>query len=157
MQRHTLYGVNPIAVYDLPPPLPPQVPHHPPLAIPADDAASVASSRANSVQPPEIDESRRQKPDRRLGRQAREKADSPAPRPNKTKASKQRDLPAVIIDFLAALPPAHMFDGATFHIDELLKLIRNANVPYPTGFIVNNKRPRGSDDDEGAARKRISG
>ena len=45
------------------------------------------------------------------------------------------------------LPPAAAFDGATFHIDELVRLIRDAGVPYPVGFVVKSKRGRGDDDD----------
>ena len=52
------------------------------------------------------------------------------------------------MDFLAALPPAAMFDGATFYVDELVKLIRDAGVPYPVGFVVKSKRGRGDDDDD---------
>ena len=56
------------------------------------------------------------------------------------------------MDFIAALPPARMFDGALFHIDELLRLIRDVNLPLPSGFVVNGKRARGMDDEEGPAR-----
>jgi hypothetical protein len=147
MQRHALFGVNPIAFYDLPPPLPLMPSVH--ATLPDDDTRSITSSRANSVQP-EIDEPRA-KPNRRGLRQPRERTNSPAPRTLNTKSTK-RDLPPQIMDFLAALPPAPMFDGATFHVDELIKLIRNVNVPYPIGFTVNSKRARGSDDDEGIAR-----
>ena len=44
---------------------------------------------------------------------------------------------------MAALPPAGMFDGATFHIDELVRLIRDVNVPFPVGFV----RKRGREDE----------
>jgi hypothetical protein len=147
MHRHTLFGVNPIATYDLPPPLPPIISHPIPTAQ-DDDVFSIASSRANSVHPPDIDDPKRSKLDR-FGRQIRERTNSPDPRTVKKKTTAKRELPAVIIDFLAALPPATMFDGATFHVDELIKLIRDANVPYPA---VKNKRARASDDDDGHVR-----
>ena len=118
-----------------------------------DDASSAVSSRANSVQPSDVDEAKRAKRDR-FGRQTRERTNSPDPRTIKKKTSSKRDLPAAIINFLAALPPASMFDGATFHVDELIKLIRDANVPYPVGFVVNSKRARGNEDDEGPPSKR---
>ena len=150
MTRYTSFGVNPIAIYDLPPPLPPAIPQQ---VAPArdEDASSVISSRANSVQPSDMDESKRLKLDR-FGRQVRERTNSPDPRTIKKKSSSKRELPPSILEFLAALPPANMFDGATFHIDELIKLIRDTNVPYPVGFTVKSKRTRGSDDDEGPVR-----
>jgi hypothetical protein len=152
MHRHTIFGINPIAIHDLPPPIPPQHFQPPSATAPDDDAASTTSSRANSVQPVDMDDARRGKVDR-FGRQTRERTNSPDPRTiQKKKAVNKRELPAVIMDFLAALPPAHMFDGATFHVDELVKLIRNANVPYPAGFVVNAKRARANDDDDGPAR-----
>jgi Suppressor of forked protein (Suf) len=147
MHRHTLFGVNPIATYDLPPPLPTIISHPIPTAQ-DDDTFSIASSRANSVQPSDIDDPKRPRLDR-FGRQIRERTNSPDPRTVKKKTTAKRELPAVIIDFLAALPPATMFDGATFHVDELIKLIRDANVPYPA---VKNKRARASDDDDGHVR-----
>ena len=150
MTRHTLFGVNPIPTYDLPPPLPPTIPQHPAPAR-DEDASSVISSRANSVQPSEMDEPQRVKLDR-FGRQIRERTNSPDLRTNKKKISSKRELPPSILEFLAALPPANMFDGATFHVDELVKLIRDANVPYPVRFVVKTKRARGSDDEEGPAR-----
>ena len=70
----------------------------------------------------------------------------------KKKAKDRRELPAVVIDFIAALPPASMFDGALFHVDELVKLIRDVNLPLPAGFMANGKRARGMDDDDGPAR-----
>ena len=150
MIRHTLFGVNPIAIYDLPPPLPPNIPQH--LAQAQDEvASSVVSSRANSVQPSDMDEPKRLTFDR-FGRQVRERTNSPDPRTIKKKTSGKRELPHSILAFLAALPPAHLFDGATFHVDELVNLIRDANVPYPTGFVVKSKRARGDDDDDGPAR-----
>lgn len=150
LTRHTLFGVNPIATYDLPPSLPPAIPQQ--LAPAHDeDASSVISSRANSVQPSDMDEPRRLKLDR-FGRRIRERTNSPDLRTIKKKSSSKRELPPSILEFLAALPPANMFDGATFHVDELIKLIRDANVPYPAGFVVKTKRARGSDDDDGPAR-----
>jgi Suppressor of forked protein (Suf) len=146
MHRHTLFGINPVAVYDLPPQLPPPVQPPAPTSQ-EDDASSVASSRANSVQPSEIEDGKRLKVDR-FGRQVRDRTNSPDPRNIKKKSSSKRELPGVIMDFLAVLPPASMFDGATFHVDELVKLIRDANVPYPIGFVVRAKRARGSDDDD---------
>ena len=78
MIRHTLFGVNPIAIYDLPPPLPPNIPQH--LAQAQDEvASSVVSSRANSVQPSDMDEPKRLTFDR-FGRQVRERTNSPDPR-----------------------------------------------------------------------------
>lgn len=149
MRRHTIFGVNPIAIYDLPPPLPPIISH--PLPTQDDDTSSVASSRANSVQPSDV-ETKRLKHDR-FGRQIRERTNSPDPRTIKKKGSAgKNELPPAILEFLAALPPANIFDGATFHVDELVKLIRDANVPYPVGFVVKNKRTRGSDDDDGNPR-----
>jgi cleavage stimulation factor subunit 3 len=150
MTRHTTFGVNPVAIYDLPPSLPPAIPEHPAPAH-DEDVASVISSRANSVQPSDMDDSKRLKLDR-FGRHVRERTNSPDPRTTKKKSSNKRELPRPILEFLAALPPANMFDGATFHVDELVKLIRDVNVPYPAGFIVKTKRARGSDDDEGPAR-----
>src|SRR5579859_3508194 len=152
IHRHTLFGINPIAVYDLPPPLPPIDLQPPPNIVTPnddDDATSVTSSRANSVHPSDLDDGRRKKKDR-FGRQIRDGA-SPVPKPAKTKTIGKKELPGVILEFMASLQPAHMFDGATFHVDELVKLIRNANVPYPAGFAVNAKRARG-DDDEGMVR-----
>ena len=146
MHRHTMFDINPVAIYDLAPPLPPQVQPPAPTSQ-EDDATSVASSRANSVQPSDMDEGKRLKVDR-FGRQIRDGTSSPDPRNIKKKFSSKRELPAVIMDFLAALPPASMFDGATFHVDELVKLIRDANVPYPVGFVVKAKRARGIDDDD---------
>jgi hypothetical protein len=146
MQRHTLFGINPVAIYDLPPTLPPPVQPTAPTSQ-DDDAYSIASSRANSVQPSDIDEGKRLKVDR-FGRQVRDRTSSPDPRNIKKKNLSKRELPAVIMDFLAALPPASMFDGATFHVDELVKLIRDANVPYPVGFVGKTKRARGSDEDD---------
>jgi len=153
MRRHTLFGINPIAIHDLPPQLPPILP--PPATGAEDDVVSETSSRAGSVQPPDMEDGKRTKLDR-FGRQTRERTNSPNPQTVKKKASSKKELPAAIIDFLTALPPAHMFDGATFHIDELVKLVRNANVPYPTGFVVNTKRARGDDDDfpTGGSKKR---
>lgn len=152
MHRHTIFGINPIAIHDLPPPIPPQPFHLPLTTAPDEDTASIASSRANSVQPSDIEDVKRGKVDR-FGRQTRERTNSPDPRTiQKKKATPKRELPAVIMEFLAALPPAHMFDGATFHVDELVKLIRNANVPFPAGFQVNGKRARANDDDEGPVR-----
>lgn len=119
-----------------------------------DDAASVTSSRANSVQPSDMDESsrQRQKLDR-FGRQTRDRTNSPDPRTlPKKKAKDKRELPAPIMDFIAALPPANMFDGALFHVDELLRLIRDVNLPLPSAFAVNGKRARGMEDEEGPAR-----
>lgn len=147
MHRHTLFGINPIGIYDLPPPLPPLVPQ----PSQDDDAVSVISSRANSVQPSDIDEPKRSKRDR-LGIQTRERTNSPDPRTIKRKVPGRRELPQVILDFLASLPPANIFDGATFHVDELLKLIREANVPYPAGFMSKNKRARGDEDEDGVTR-----
>jgi len=46
------------------------------------------------------------------------------------------------------LPPAGMFDGATFHVDELVRLIRNADVPFPKEFTGNGKRLREEDEGE---------
>ena len=150
MVRHSSFGVNPVAIYDLPPPLPPVTPQRPAPAQ-DEDASSVISSRANSVQPSDMDDLKRLKLDR-FGRHVRERTNSPDPRTIKKKGSSKRELPSSILEFLAALPPANMFDGATFHVDELVKLIRDANVPYPVGFVVKTKRARGSDDDEGPAR-----
>src|SRR5271169_1930541 len=105
MHRHTLFGVNPIAIHDLPPPLPPII-ANPLPSLQEDDSSSIASSRANSVQPFDFDEAKRLKLDR-FGRQARERTSSPDPRTIKKKSSgKRAELPAVIMDFLAALPPA---------------------------------------------------
>ena len=154
ISRHTIFGINPIAAYDLPPPLPPTIIPPAPTNDGEDDVASVTSSRANSVQPSDIDEPpcRRQKLDR-FGRQTRDRTNSPDPRTlPKKKAKDKRELPAPIMDFIAALPPARMFDGALFHIDELLRLIRDVNLPLPSGFVVNGKRARGMDDEEGPAR-----
>jgi cleavage stimulation factor subunit 3 len=153
MQRHTLFGVNPIATYDLPPPLAPALSALPAPAAMDDDTRSIASSRANSIQP---DPEERRPKDRR--RQNRAKQGSPDPRTIKTKAQRQKELPGVIMELLTLLPPAHMFQGATFHVDELIKLIRNAGVPWPPGFVPNLKRAR-EDDDEGVSRrmKRTSG
>src|SRR5438046_10035092 len=88
----------------------------------------------------------------RVGREVSERTNSPDPRTIKKKSLGKRELPPSILAFLAALPPAHLFDGATFHVDELVKLIRDANVPYPTGLVVKSKRARGDDDDDGPAR-----
>jgi len=154
--RHTLFGINPIAAYDLPPPLPPAIQALPqPTTNGDDDAASITSSRANSVQPADIDESNRQRQKLdRFGRHTGDRTNSPDPRtlPTKKKAKDKRELPAVVIDFIAALPPASMFDGALFHVDELVKLIRDVNLPLPAGFMANGKRARGMDDDDGPAR-----
>jgi Suppressor of forked protein (Suf) len=148
--RHTVFGINPIVIYDLPPP-PPPILSHQPEPLRNDETSSVTSSRANSVQPSDMNEARQLKLDR-FNRPIRERTNSPDPRTIKQKVSSKRELPTAIMDFLAALPPASMFDGATFHIDELVKLIRNANVPYPTGFVMNSKRGRGSDDDDNVPR-----
>jgi Suppressor of forked protein (Suf) len=102
-----------------------------------------------------MDEPKRAKVDR-FGRQLRQKANSPEPRTVKKTTSNKRELPAAIMDFLAALPPASMFDGATFHIDELIKLIRNARVPYPPGFVVDAKRARVDDEEDARGTKKIS-
>jgi hypothetical protein len=144
VNRHTLFGINPIAIFDLPPPLPAipisstTVPHD-------DEISSVPSSRAASVQPSDLDVP---KP-RKLDRFGRDKGNSPNPQTVKPKtgAASKRELPQAILDFLAVLPPAATFDGATFHIDELVRLIRDAGVPYPVGFVVKSKRGRGDDDD----------
>jgi cleavage stimulation factor subunit 3 len=144
VNRHTLFGINPIAIFDLPPPLPAitisstTVPHD-------DDISSVPSSRAASVQPSDLDVP---KP-RKLDRFGRDKGNSPNAQnvKPKTGAASKRELPLAILDFLAVLPPAVVFDGATFHIDELVRLIRDAGVPYPVGFVVKSKRGRGDDDD----------
>lgn len=98
-----------------------------------------------------MDEPKRLKLDR-FGRHVRERTNSPDLRTIKKKSSSKRELPPSILEFLAVLPPANMFDGATFHIDELIKLIKDANVPYPAGFVVKTKRARGSDDDDVPAR-----
>ena len=147
MKRHTQFDVNPIALHDLPPPLPLQV--IPPVST--EDDVSETSSRAGSVQPADLEE-RRSKLDR-FGR--RERTNSPNPQIVKKKGNK-KELPAVVVEFLAALPPASMFDGATFHIDELVRLLRNTNIPYPAGFVVDAKRARGEEDDGpiGIAKKR---
>jgi len=146
MRRHIQYDVNPIARYDLPPPLPPPPSQSTFPTTRDDDASSVASSRANSVQPSDIDDAKRTKLDR-FGRKISERTNSPDLRTIKKKGANKRELPATILNFLAALPPASIFDGATFHVDELIKLIREANVPYPAGFVVNSKRARETDDD----------
>ena len=143
MHRKTFFGVNPIATHDLPPPLLPLPQSIQPPSV-DEDAISETSSRAGSVQPSDLDE-RRPKLDR-FGRQIRDRANSPNPHIVKKKNTK-KELPTVIMEFIAALPPASMFDGATFHVGELVELIRNANVPYPAGFVVNAKRARGDDDD----------
>jgi hypothetical protein len=135
MHRHTLFNINPIAIHDLPPPLPPF------LIPPTDDTVSETSSRAGSVAPSEDD---KRKIDR-FGRPIRERTNSPNPQTIKKKNPK-RELPSAIMEFLAVLPPANVFDGATFHIDELVKLIRNAKVPYPAGFVMNGKRTRDDED-----------
>jgi len=152
VQRHTAFGINPIAVYDLAPPLPPVVLQPSTSTAREDDATSITSSRANSVQPVDFEEAKRIRLDR-FGRQGRERTKSPDVRTVKKKGASRRELPAVLMDFLAALPPASMFDGATFHVDGLLKLIREANVPYPVGFVAK-KRSRGDDDDDGPPSKR---
>ena len=58
----------------------------------------------------------------------------------------------MVMDFIASLPPASMFDGALFHVEELVKLIRDVNLPLPAGFGVNGKRARGMDDEDGPPR-----
>jgi len=145
VHRHTLFGVNPIATFDLPPPLPPVPPPTIPHNDNDDDISSIPSSRAASVQPSDLDIPR----SRKLDRFGRDKANSPNPQTVKQKkVASKRELPPAIMDFLAALPPAAMFDGATFYVDELVKLIRDAGVPYPVGFVVKSKRGRGDDDDD---------
>jgi hypothetical protein len=99
------------------------------------------------VQPNDIDDTapKRKKIDR-FGRQMRERTHSPDARPKKQArggAGKRGDLPREVVDFVAALPPAGMFDGATFHIEELVRLIRDVNVPFPVGFV----RKRGREDE----------
>jgi len=106
------------------------------------------SSRAGSVQPSEPDHEppKRKKIDR-FGRQIPDRANSPNPQQSKRarQGGKQgRDLPREIIEFLGALPPAGMFDGATFHVDELVRLIRDVGVPFPAGVV----RKRGREGDE---------
>ena len=54
MHRHTLFGINPIAIHDLPPQLPPLLP--PPATAAEEDAVSETSSRAGSVQPPDMED-----------------------------------------------------------------------------------------------------
>ena len=157
MRRYSRYGINPVGVYDLGPPLPPVIIQAPNPAQPEDDAVSVASSRANSVAPSDMDEPKKTKLDR-FGRQIRQRTDSSDSRTVMKKASNKRELPAAIMEFLAVLPPASMFDGATFHIDELIKLIRNSKVPYPPGFVLDGKRAHVDDDEDGIMRaaKRVS-
>jgi len=151
MTRHTRFGINPIAHHDLPPPLPQLV--FPPATAPPvegvphvndDDVISKISSRAGSVQPSEPDHepAKRKKIDR-FGRQISDRTNSPNPQQSKRvrHGGKQgRDLPKEIIDFLGALPPAEMFDGATFHVDELVRLIRDVGVPLPSGFVRKRGR-----------------
>ena len=93
-------------MHDLPPPLPIGIPILPPPEL----TTSVPSSRAQSVQP--VEHAMKQQP-------------------TPTKKKSKRELPEILMDFLAMLPPPHLFDGATFHVEELLKLIRNADVPLP--------------------------
>lgn len=106
----------------------------------------MASSRANSVQPSDTDNAKKGKLDR-VKRTARERTQSPDPRTLKKKVATKPELPTAILDFLAALPPARIFDGATFHVEELVKLIRNVNVPLPASSIGNSKRGHANDDD----------
>jgi Suppressor of forked protein (Suf) len=140
--RHSTLGMNPIAIYDLPPPLSP-IKSQPSEAIHIENGSSVPSSRANSVQPPDVDEARRAP----LDRIRQERMNSPDPRVGKKMAATKLELPSVLMEFLAALPPARMFDTATFHIDELVKLIRSVNVPLPQGSVLHSKRNRGSEED----------